>query len=339
MNIFRECNYKWELHYVQRLRSEGTGSALLFGSALDKAISHLLSKQAGSEIKVFEEAWKNASINNVMTDIENSLLIKYSKNDLDLEIIEETPELEHILYNRDNNGLDSLTPEELKVLNKANWDCLKIKGKLLIEAFKRDILPNIEEVLGLQVPIEIKNDTGDSIIGFADIICKYKGYDKPIIFDLKTAARKYPNESVRESVQLGLYTFALSNTYQETNLAGYMVLVKDIKKDRQKICVKCGNDKSNTKFKSCDAKVDKTKCGAEFKGDMTLYGQTQVIVDIVSDALQNSIINEAEAINQDIKTGDFPQNPDSCIGKFGKCVYYDYCKSGSTKGLVKLEEK
>lgn len=338
MTIYKECGYKFYLHYKERIRPVTTNSALIFGSALDKAIAHMLTKQDNA-YDVFAKEWKTSILNGETIDVENSILIKYSKSDFDSEIVEVTESLDKIMMLRDINGFDSLSETEKLELNRAHWKCLLVKGKLLIEAFKRDIYPNIEKVLGLQVPIEVKNEIGDSIIGFADIVCKYKGYDKPIIFDLKTSGRPYPKDSVKESPQLGLYTYALSNTYEQTNIAGYMVLIKDIKRDRQKHCKNCGNDRSNTRYKSCDKEIDAARCGGEFNENVTLYAATQVLIDTIEDVTQENIIQEAENINESIKCGNFAKNEESCTTKFGRCPYYRLCHENSMDGLIKLDNK
>ena len=88
---------------------------------------------------------------------------------------------------------------------------------------------NVEEVLGTQVPINLENEKGDSIVGFADFVVKWKGYDKPIVFDLKTSSIDYAENAVKVSPQLALYVHDLKDKFH-TRTAGFLVLKKRIKK-------------------------------------------------------------------------------------------------------------
>ncbi len=101
----------------------------------------------------------------------------------------------------------------------------------MLEEFKNNILPNITEVLATQVKVELTNEDGDSIIGFADAVVKWKDYPHPIIVDIKTSSIDYEHDSVLTSPQLTLYVHDLSAKFDNTRSAGYIVLHKKIKEN------------------------------------------------------------------------------------------------------------
>lgn len=309
LNRFQECPTSYKYYYVDNLRPAENPSAFVFGKAIDDAINLCMDNiQRGIQtdsgvIEMFENTWLNNSDPKI-----NAL--RYNKSDLDLK----------------------LAPTER--------EGLLIKGKLMLGAFLSDFVPEIQEVLGFQIPVSLKNDDGDEVIGFADAVLKLKGYDKPIVIDFKTASRDYDPTSVNISAQLHTYVAALSPTYENTRLAGFVVLSKSLIEDRVKICTKCGNDGSTSRAKTCDrVHPDCGRCSGEWKSNSTFKSYVQVIINEANERMEEIVLDNYFNISLAIKGKMFHRNFQSCINKYNKvCPYYNLCYKKDKTGLTEYVE-
>ncbi len=229
---------------------------------------------------------EKATLNGKIIDIKYSKETTYFKKDLDLDLL------------TDEEKLDK------KV--KPEWYSLMHKGKLIIDTYLKDILPNIVKVHGIEIPIEIKNPVGDKIIGYIDLLCDYKTDKgiKTILFDHKTSSKPYPKNSIQTSQQLSLYTYD-----KEIELVGYIVANKDIKKP------KIGVRKGET------------------------YAQIQVMYENIADNIQEKFITNADMILHKIKHDEFNKNSALCHRWYGKpCPYFELCYNGDESKLFKKEK-
>lgn len=193
-------------HYFLRLRTVGTGSALVFGSALDEAFNHLLEcKRDGKDIDVtgaklaFSESFNKFDANS----------IKYSKADLDEAI---------------------LTPHDLDRKDKPlAWISLHKKGHILIDEYVAQVMPKIEKVILVQHKIEVKNADGDTLTGVVDLVAQIGG--KTYIVDNKTASKAYVPNAANESPQLATYFEALRHEYNLDGVA-FIVVPKNLRKKK-----------------------------------------------------------------------------------------------------------
>lgn len=344
---FQTCGQSYKYHYMDKLRSTTKSAALFFGSAIDKALDAML-KDKAEGYKLFDSTWATQDINGKPVDLKTSTLIVYANSDYDEELLhpEDVAELEGgleavaaIYKQKDVIGFDLLSKEKKQLLNKANWLCLRRKGHVMLKALADQVLPNITEVLATQAFVELKNETGDTVIGYADLICRYKGYDEPIIFDLKTAARPYEADSVLTSPQLALYVYGLYDQYK-TNKAGYIVLSKQIRKNKLKICSKCGNDGSGKTHKTCDALgADGKRCHGDWTITVDPEAAVQILIDDVPQRTQDIVIENMEQVAQAVKNNVFTRSFSSCVKPYGKCEFWGMCYKESMDGLVKEEEK
>lgn len=187
----------WYLHYMLRLRPVETGSALIFGSALDCGFNSLLEdKKAGRTPSVIRAQIKfDTEFFSVNGDD-----IKYSKAD------------------QDKTGL----PEHVVTPN----DCLRYKGHILIEEYAEQVLPRIQEVYEIQKEISLTNEFGDTFTGIIDLIARID--DKILIVDNKSSSIKYAQDSVEKSEQLASYYEAMRNDYKLDG-ACYIVVPKKLR--------------------------------------------------------------------------------------------------------------
>ena len=269
------------LHYLLNLREEKCGSALFFGNAMDNGLNVLLLERDLEKAKQeFDKQMRTFSYNNETLDILKTDKIKYSKSDLD----------------------ESLIPEDTEEHLKA-WTSLRAKGMMFLEAYYKEILPKIKKVLAVQQYIDIRNEAGDKIIGFIDLICEWED-GRVIIFDNKTSSVDYKQDKLQDDAPQ-LATYMESSIAKKLNVThqGYIVISKKIRKKEPRV------------------RID-------------------VIIDQVPETLIEKTFNDYNKVLAGVKRGEF-QCSGTCDKPWGKCPYKAYCESDGADltGLVKLEKK
>lgn len=260
--MYLTCPKKWQLHYKERLRSTQVGSALFFGSAADEALNRLLLEKkknlSSSDLMLMNSSVEEQFISNFSkvyiidqyVDISKSENAMYYKSDLDLDLLEATDHKE-ILEFAQSLDIDLNTPQDFEVFaeecqsimskgsldenttrvyNFICWSSLKRKGLMLLEAYKQQVIPKIEEVFDVQKRISLP-DGDDEFIGVIDLICSF--HDEPgvkYVCDNKTSSRAYKEDSVATSEQLAAYA-----EYEETNKCAYIVIEKKIRKREPRV--------------------------------------------------------------------------------------------------------
>ena len=354
---FMTCPKSFEFHYIKKLRPKLQSAALLFGSAIDKATTALLDIHSGKESKPAEEifgyTWRFQDVNGVNVYLPTCIDIVYSNTDYDNELLlpEDIQKLkdkykledpiafvDQIYERKETVGFAGLSDESKTILNHANWLSLNRKGLLMVRAVRDKVLPNITKVLDTQAFVSLENGNGDKIIGYADLVCLYKGYDKPVIIDFKTTTREYASDSVIMSPQLTLYVHSLAEKYQ-TRLGGYITLSKLVRKNKTKICQVCGNDGSGKRHATCDAKINGKRCEGDWNITLDCDIFVNTIIDAIPERTEDVVLENLDAINLMIKQGIFTRNLQSCDMAWGPCTYKDLCFKGDDSGLIKMGDK
>lgn len=352
---YQECPRSYKYHYIQNYRPTVQSSPLLFGTAIDKAGEHYaLTRDFHETLKVFADSWQVQNLSGIDTDLRFLLNFTYSDRDLDLDLLKPEDwqelrdncseyadtELEKARSRKKDVGFKNLTNDEKKIFNFANWLCLKRKGQYMLREFKHIVDNNVEEVLGTQVKVDLENENGDSVVGFADFVFKWKGIEKPVVFDLKTSGIEYAEDAVVKSPQLGLYVFSLSDKYQDTRNAGFIVLNKNISKNKSKVCSKCNKDCSGQRHKTCDAAIEGVRCNGEFVETVNPEARSQILVDTVSEVFVDRVVENFTEVNKAIKAEVFPRCWGSCVKYNGAviCSFYNLCYGNSMDGL-EVKEK
>lgn len=335
---FVSCPRKYFHHYIQKLRSPKLGSALFFGNALDDAFSRMLldkkvAPKTGDEETLMELAPEQIFANKMLeakndagqiVQISQSNLADYYTSDFDASLF--TPEIVALVakmepncdtldkikkfhdvckdaLNWRNKNKRRLADDEFILYNYINWLSLNEKGKLMLEAYKRDIIPNIAEVYSIQKEISIKSDLNDEIVGKIDLIASFT--DKPnvpFICDNKTSSKAYKEDSVINSEQLSTYSAA-----EDNQNGAYLVVQKEVFKKVPKIHTQIIKDTIPV------STIEKT-------------------LDIFGEVCQN-----IEASGEDIQ--NYPKNESSCFA-FGKtCPYYSLCKYNNSEHLIDCKPK
>lgn len=286
----------WYLHYDRGLREAVTGSALLFGSALDVAQGELLTNRDLDKAKeVFLKLWKSQQINGKWANLGTSKDIKWSKSDMDENILEDS---------------------DKKLIAKGNtpaWASLQRKGLLMMEAYNEQVMPHLKNVVSTQEYVKIENGEGDIIRGYIDLIAEFelnedvvntytedealkqslldlKQYNgQKLLIDNKSTSIKYKEDSVRTSKQLATY---LESPTLDPDIfyAAYIAVPK--------------------KFRS--RKLPKVPI--------------QIIIDEIPQETTDMIFQQYQDTLKGIKLGEFPCTKECTKTPWG-CCYEKYCNS------------
>lgn len=360
---YLQCPRLYKEHYVNRLRSKTISGALLIGSAIDKSINNLLeTKSLDSAIKTFDSEWEYGFINDKRTHLPESEMIVYAKKDFDEELIEledwgkldeKTAEgdpldrYKEILQWKEDKGFENLTSNQKQFYNLTNWLCLRRKAHIMLKAYAKEVLPKIKSVIAVQKRILIKGKTGDEIDCYIDLIVELNDGKKYVI-DNKTSSMEYEPDSASKSQQLIMYFYAANKEGMNLDGAGFIVMYKNIQKNRIKICEKCGNNGTGGRHKTCDKELktfnaqDKditVRCNGAWKETINPECKIDIILNEITLPAQNLIIQSFKEANEGIKAGIFPPNVDSCMKYGNPCVMYNKCWKGEDKDLIQLEEK
>jgi hypothetical protein len=349
------CAKSYEYHYIKKIRPQVTSGALLFGSALDGALNLILSNKSKEEAyEEFEKLFTFNKINNKEYYLPTCEKVVYAKTDFDSDIlsIEDSEVIKKTykelfgedlndtldLYKRLADNKNKLSTDEIKIYNLYNWLSLKQKGILMIDAYVTKVMPHLVRVLNIQEQIELKNENGEKVTGFVDLIAEHKDHGV-VIFDNKTSARDYAEDSVLTSAQLSLYLHALESKYK-TRKAGYIVLKKTINKNRIKICESCGFNGSGSKHKTCSNIIDGKRCNGQWKETISPEVDVQIIVDKIPEQTENIVIENIDTVNEAIKARLFPRNLNSCTNYWGGlCPYINLCYKNKMEGLEYVKKE
>lgn len=296
---YMTCPKMYDYHYNERLRPTGTSSALVFGSAIDEALNALLLK-TGDPFEVFKQKF-------AFEDLKD---LEWDSRDFDPYIF---------------------TVDQLKKINGESesykaWASMRIKGRMMIEAYITQIYPLIEEVHSVQKELEGRP-------GVLDAVVTLKGHGK-LILDHKTSARPYASDAVKHDTQLALYASAEGFTQ-----AGFVVLVKQVNRNIVKICKKCTFNGSFTKHHTCPQMINGSRCHGKWDESSSPEILVQLLVDTVPEHNKKIVVDSIQDTEKLIDSGHFPRNLGACGKIYGKpCPYIDLCWKGDYTGLEKKKE-
>jgi CRISPR/Cas system-associated exonuclease Cas4 (RecB family) len=321
LECFEQCSEKYRLRYVEKLYSDKIPSPLFFGSAIDAAVELLLLKKkvnlTDEELDLQLTQNAKSVFDSLMREqngqlLERNLLCEYFNSDFDPSLlnaddisylVKSYPYVTDFVEFFESCKAVFRARKELKdsdklLFNNLCWRSLYRKGELLIDAYERDILPEIHEVFEIQKTVLLTNESGDRLRGKIDFIASFTSDPTTkYIIDNKTSSEPYKADSVANSIQLAIYCEA-----EGTNKAAYAVMEKKIR-------------------------VRDPKARTQLIKDNISEEHFQKTFDIVEKKL-NTI---AEGVYQK------KANPKECF-HFGKrCDMYGLCWSDSMDGLKRKE--
>lgn len=342
---YRMCGASYKNHYISKIRPDHTTGALLFGDALDKALNCLLLNE-GDPYERFIQAFTYGEINKVSTYLPTCTKIVYANSDYDSDLLNEDHHkkasevvagaesftFEQIKDKKDTYGFEGLKDAEKSYYNYILWQCLCVKAYLILEGYKKKVLPKIKKVIAIQEKIEVDDGDGNFLTGFIDLVADVEGHGICIL-DNKTSQRDYEEDAVKSSDQLTQYYHLVKEKFSAKK-AGFIVAKKQMSKLKE--CSKCGANGTGSRAKTCDAEVDGQRCHGEWK--KTAYATFQIIIDDINEQQENFVMENIDEATSAIKAGVFIKNTQSCDNWYGqRCPYFNYCRTGSMKGLVKNE--
>lgn len=368
LNSYMTCGHSYKLKYVDKLTSIYKSSSLFFGSAIDEALNFMLLNKDSETvlddtIKIFNLNWeKNISKYGEETLLKGNPYILFSKYDFDIDFIESSDWAELFaetkVYNKKNKSkigspleIKTVIDERLKLVefedlsesdrtfyNTLFWFSLRTKGKVLITSYYKNLIPKIKSVIDVQKVFELEDDEKNILNGVIDFICELED-GTIVVADNKTSSFAYESDSVATSVQLSTYVKVLNllEIYpKKIDKAAYFVMSKRIEKDITKICKSCGHVGQGA-HKTCDNIINDERCGGVWEKNKKFDAPVQLIVDTITDTVQDMVLENADQVKQMIKMGIFNKNFNSCNGKFGLCEYFSKCWKNSDKNLIKRE--
>lgn len=353
-STYISCPQHWDFLYNQKYRSAAEGASTYFGMAVDVAIRALLEGDA-KYVQMFYDRWENAFENGKAKPVYGNDNIVYSHYDFDEHVLDQAdkttlqqwaaelnlgPSVDPISLFKSvaaakKNPYKKISKEELSYFNRASWLSLKRKGKILIESFRTQFQPKIKKIISIQEYGKIEDpNSGDAVVGFIDMILEIDGYSKPIIFDLKTAASPYTQENIELTDQLTTYA-AMKGVEHNTDLVGYIVLCKNIPKEKVSLCANCGHTKS-TRHATCDNVINNARCGGQWNETIALRPEVQVLVEKKSPEQVNAMLQDVSNIVLAMKQRIIYKNTSKCHNWYGgKCPYFNACHKNDFTGLIK----
>ncbi len=344
---YLKCPQSYKYHYVKKVRPDATSSALLFGSALDSCVEEVLKDPKVDYMSVFFKNWEKAFINKKLEEIPTNIKVAYAKTDMDWDLLTdadlfkltqfiESKDLAYIASSdpkdtykecvkfKEQRAYRSFKDKEHEYLNLANWLCMARKAPLMVEAFKKHMLPRIKRVISTQKQIELQNEDGDIAQGYIDMVVELDD-GKEYVLDLKTSARQYDDNAASESPQLSLYAF-----HEGIDNVGYIVIYKNIAKNKVRTCVKCNKVEDNARVSSCSNTVDGTRCKGDFSEVLDPEAKVQLITSPVNENYTKAVIENFDTVNSLVKQGIFYRNFDACSNWYGGlCPFKDDCLGGN----------
>lgn len=361
LTTLQSCGMKYKYAYVDKLTSIWMSSALKFGSAIDTALNHLLlnkdSSTAMNDAKlIFEQEWTSQKERNgKITQLETNPYLIYSKTDFDKDLLDDADVkklemyyenwdliFEAIKKKKDAVGWGNVAEKDRSFFNYVNWLSLRQKGRAMVEAYHKYILPEITEVLDVQKHISADNGDGTIVHGYVDLVVRLKDGTVAVL-DNKTATRKYEENSAAFSPQLTLYMLILNNMPDikyKVEKVGYAVLLKSITKQKTKVCQKCKYQaETGTTHKTCNNEIDGKRCGGKWDIDVKKDVDFQLIVSTPTQKFQEDLLTNVNQSNKLIQNGLFIKNYSSCVSPFGRCDYWSLCHEGKMSDDLKLKEE
>lgn len=345
LRLYSECGKKYKYYYKDRLREKVKGSALFFGTAIDKAVEAILKHKDVNDEEVFDKYWSRQDINGKDVYLPDSTLIVYSGSDFDIDLLskediqwltakakEFLPELleghtwedvfEVCAASKKNRYHTPWPEAQNRFYNLCSWFSLRRKGHLMLEANRTKVMPKFKKILATQKEIALTNDEGDGLVGFADAIVEWED-GRTVILDYKTSSIKYTENSVLEGEQLSIYSES-----ENIPTCGYIVFLKKVVKN--KICSSCQYNGSAGTHRTCPNKVQGIRCNA--KWNIIPEIALQIIISDIPQKVRETVLENIHQRNIAIHQEIFPENTDACMKPWGRCPYFDLCQRGVDTG-------
>lgn len=323
IETFKRCQRLWYIERVERLRPKFTGSAFIFGGALDSAVEEILldfnrkKKKNLDPKEVFLKKLDHFSVNRKKKVLPQDLLsVKFFASNIDEKLLKDVdlePDFKRIgiepieisgfleYCKQQRRVKEPLDETEQMLFNTLAYRTLQTSGVMFVEEIHNWIKENVAEVHEVQKKIEIDDGVGNKFVGYLDFVVTLKDGRK-LLIDLKTSSNVklyYPEGCASKSPQLGIYA-------QEEGLfqVAYLVIDKKVRVREPRIRIHF------------------------IEGEIT-----EDFLDEVFEGIEDCVdlIYEKKQLGK----AAFECNKDAC-DDFGGCWAFNYCWKGSKEGLEKV---
>ena len=354
INDYISCSQRYKYKHIDKLRPTSKNASLYFGTAVDEATQAYLKDKTANWEAVFHKYWTTANDLGKFVNLYDSLEVDFGYKDFDKDLLtfedieiakkshqELIPSVpgdwleakEYVTTRKKQRAYVKFSDNEHRYFNRLSWMSMYRKGLLMTRAFVEEIGPKIKAVLAIQKKVQLTSDTGDILTGYVDMVLDLEDHGI-VILDLKTAAMEYDPLQTLTSQQLGIYASILGaevNSYK----VGYIVLLKNIEKDKEKVCKVCSH-KGLGSHKTCDNVIEGKRCGGEWDMKLKLRGKVQFLVEELTEENMQANLDTVGGVTHAIKEGIFYRNTNSCLD-FGGCPYLNFCFKNKMDGLVQDE--
>lgn len=146
----------------------------------------------------------------------------------------------------------------------------------------------------------------------------------------------YSEVSAGRSVQLLSYYVGCKEEYALQKV-GYIVLNKNIVKNKIKICSVCEHNGSDENFKTCNNVVDGRRCKGAWNIDMYPQCTIQTIINDVEPNSEQLVAETFITAHDAIEQKHWYRNLSACDGGYGPCEYINVCWNRSLEGVVVVD--
>lgn len=337
---YMACPASYDYYYNQRIVPVRTGSALMFGSAMDAALNALL-LNSGNALTAYKAETAKYELGKSVPgkyDYDGELLTEDMRADLSAKLVPigYKGDIDHLVATlvprvsayQKGYGPD-ISDNQYKALDLIHRAVFEVKAELMIAAYREKVIPQIEQVHNVQKA---------SGPGYLDATVTWSGLGKRIA-DNKTAGKRYAEDACEYSAQLAMYA-AEENISQVT----FIVMVKDMIKNRRKVCETCGHVGKGS-HKTCDNIISHPpegadfpsrheRCGGEWKVTISPEADIQIIHGEITPEAMAVAAELQREVQRAVDAKIFMCNVNQCNSQFGKqCEYKNLKWKGSMENL------
>lgn len=297
-NKYEECSFKYKLHYLDKLRDTKIHSPLFFGSAIDEALNVLLLKKK-KELTDAEKLLANGCVKEVF--INHLKNIYHNDQYIDVSMF---PLASYYKSDLDENIFED---EDWEAINMVADDQTVLENFTYWTSLKRKGLMFLEEYEKNIMPqieevfaIQKHVILPDGKASLVGVIDFIASFvDEPgVKYIVDNKTSGKPYPKDAVSTSDQLHIYA---EHEELHNAAFIVMEKKIRKRDPKVRI-------------------------------------NIVKGKINESQLNNTFDKVTNIFNNIKDEKFEKNWDSCWNYGKKCPYFDYCRNGSTKGLIKKGE-
>jgi hypothetical protein len=328
---YMACPAAFDFYYNKKISPIKMGSALMFGNGMDSALNELLLNTGVEPLQAYRNAVSKYELGKVM----------FGKYDFDAELLTDEklkallPILNTVgykgtdpldLFRKLTSKAEPLSENQEKAIDVIYRAVFEAKAELMLEAYRIKVLPFITAVYNVQKA---------SGPGFLDATVEWRDRGR-VILEHKTSGRPYPEDAIDYSAQLAMYA-----AEENVKLVAFVVLIKEIQKNRRKVCTVCGYVGQGS-HRTCDNMVDVhpqgdgklRRCGGDWTVTISPEAEIQILHGEVTEQAMAVAAELQREVQRAVDAKIFPCNVGQCNNQYGKqCEYKNLKWKNDMTGL------